>query len=271
MSFPAARAGGQGGRPADRRGQPCPAPVLVKLAKRLPVVLRRRRHGPARHRRGIRGQLVGRARARHAPGQGPRQAPPVPCGRPGDRAGRQGAADGACRRCFDAHPDATLTGELHRGGSAVHSGETAAKQLLADVEAGLGDSAGRDSVRQRPDGHRRAADAHRARHPGPRGRSGSRLRRHLSHRPYRDRAHHRAPADARGRRARLRAAHRTNHQPDAAADGRGAANRACHQIQLRLPAGHAHAPAGQAIADRRSVPAACTTKTKYPQDPNRER
>ena len=53
---------------------------------------RRRRHGAARRGRGVRGQLVRRARARRAPGRRPRQAPAVPRRRPGDRAGRHGAA-----------------------------------------------------------------------------------------------------------------------------------------------------------------------------------
>jgi LacI family transcriptional regulator len=246
-----------------------PAPVLTKLAKRLPVVL----VAGDTAQRGIDvvsadnwsgahalvTHLVedhGRRRLFHV--DGPETAPDA-------RARRM-----ALQAVLDSHPGATLTGTL-TGRFAVHSGETAAKQLLADVEAGLA---------TRPDaivcandqmaiGVLRMLTAHGIRVPEDVAVVGF---------------------DDIFPTGLTEIALTTVHQPM-----RGVGERACERLIERItnpglrptvevlptelvirsscgcPPGTLTRRPVEAIADRRSVPVVCTTKPKYPQDPKRER
>src|SRR6266567_1198811 len=105
-------------------------------------------------------------------------------------------------------------------------------------------AAGRDRLRQRPDGDRRGQGAGPGRRPGTAGRGRGRLRRHLSRQPVRPAADHRAPAHAHAGRAGLRPAARADRHPGAAPRHRATAHRTGAAVQLRLPAGHRHPPAG---------------------------
>jgi LacI family transcriptional regulator len=216
-----------------------PSPVLARLAQRLPVVVisgnpseRAADVVTADNRSGSAALIThlvedhGLRRLYHV--EGPATAPDAK------------ERSLALAEVIDAHPGCELTGSS-QGSFAVQSGEEAGEKLLALPAGG---QAGRGGLRERPDGHRRAAG------PGPRGRARARghgrrrLRRHLSRQPVSPVADHRPPADAPARGAGLRPAPGSDRSPRPAAEGRAAAHRAGAALQLRLPARHRDPPAG---------------------------
>ena len=224
-----------------------PATALARLARRLPVVVVAGDTAHARRRRGGGGQLVGRARAGAPPGRSTTAG--AGCSTSTGRRPRPTRRPGGwrCRRS-STRSRAPGWSAPTAVGSACRAARRRPSRCWPTSAAPDRDAARRDRLRERPDGHRRAAHPDGARDPGAGRRRAGRLRRHLSRHLVRPAADHGSPADPRHRRARLRAADRADRQPDAAARGRTAPDRARHPVQLRLPARHGDAQAG---GDRR--------------------
>ena len=159
-----------------------PAPVLARLAKRLPVVV----VAGDTAQRGVDVVSADNWSGAHALVEHlvdrPRQAPAVPRRRPGDRAGRRRPGGSPCR------PSSRRTrARCSPAPTAAGSPCTAARRPpsgCSPTPGGRQAAARRDRLRERPDGHRRGAHAHRPRGPDPRGGRGGRLRRHLPRQPH---------------------------------------------------------------------------------------